>query len=55
MMVGDASNDLQAMRTVGIPLAMANAEPEILALAHYRVGRVDDGGLIEALDLAMRL
>jgi Cof subfamily protein (haloacid dehalogenase superfamily) len=55
MMVGDASNDLQAMRTVGIPVAMGNAEPEILALAHYRVGHVDHGGLVEALDLALRL
>ena len=28
MMVGDASNDPQAIRTVGIPVAMGNAEPE---------------------------
>lgn len=55
MMVGDGTNDIEVMRTVGIPVAMGNAAPEILALAHHRVGHVDAGGLVEALELAMRL
>lgn len=55
MMVGDGTNDIEVMLTVGIPVAMGNAAPEILELAHHRVGHVDAGGLIEALDLAMRL
>lgn len=55
MMVGDGTNDIEVMQTVGVPVAMGNAEPEILALARHRVGHVDAGGLIEALELAMRL
>lgn len=55
MMVGDGTNDIEVMQTVGIPVAMGNSAPEILALAHHRVGHVDAGGLVEALDLAMRL
>jgi Cof subfamily protein (haloacid dehalogenase superfamily) len=55
MMVGDGTNDIEVMQAVGIPVAMGNSAPEILALAHHRVGHVDAGGLIEALDLAMRL
>jgi Cof subfamily protein (haloacid dehalogenase superfamily) len=55
MMVGDGANDLQVMRAVGVPVAMANSEPEILEVARHRVGHVDAGGLIEALELAARL
>jgi Cof subfamily protein (haloacid dehalogenase superfamily) len=55
MMVGDGLNDLEVMGTVGIPVAMGNAEPEILALARHHVSHVDRGGLIEALELAATL
>lgn len=55
MMVGDGANDLDAMRTVGVPVAMGNAEPEILALARHHVPHVDRGGLIDALALAATL
>lgn len=53
MMVGDGANDAAAMRAVGYPVAMGNAEPEALAAARFTVGHVDDGGLLEALDLAL--
>jgi Cof subfamily protein (haloacid dehalogenase superfamily) len=55
MMVGDGANDLEVMRTVGVPVAMGNAEPEIVALARHHVTHVDRGGLIEALELAASL
>jgi Cof subfamily protein (haloacid dehalogenase superfamily) len=55
MMVGDGANDLEVMGIVGVPVAMGNAEPEILALAHHHVSHVDRGGLIEALELAATL
>jgi hypothetical protein len=55
MMVGDGANDLDAMRTVGVPVAMGNAEPQILALARHHVSHVDRGGLVEALALAATL
>ncbi|MCC6928289.1 MAG: Cof-type HAD-IIB family hydrolase [Gemmatimonadaceae bacterium] len=55
MFVGDAWNDLPALQLVGYPVAMANAEPEAIAIARHVVGHVDDGGLAEALDLALRI
>lgn len=55
MMVGDSLNDLGVMRIVGHPVAMGNAEPEIQAAARYHVAHVDEGGLAEALESAMRL
>lgn len=55
MMIGDGTNDVEVMQAVGVPVAMGNAAPEILALAHHRVADVDAGGLVEALNLAMRL
>ena len=53
MFVGDGRNDASAMEIVGSPVAMANAEPEARAAAARMVGHVDDGGLAEALDLAV--
>lgn len=55
MMVGDGENDVAAMRVVGHPVAMGNADPPALAAARYVVGHVDDGGLREAVALALRL
>lgn len=54
MYVGDGFNDLPALRIVGWPVVMANAEPEALALAGQLVGHVDEGGAAEALELALR-
>jgi len=53
MMVGDSPNDLEAMRAVGFPVAMGNATPEVLEAGRFRVGHVDAGGLVEALELAL--
>ncbi|MBB6017526.1 Cof-type HAD-IIB family hydrolase [Deinococcus radiopugnans] len=55
MMVGDGENDVSAMRVVGHPVAMGNADPPALAAARYTVGHVDDGGLREAVGLALTL
>lgn len=54
MMVGDGHNDVLAMQEVGYPVAMGNADPQAKAAAKYHVGHVDAGGLLEALELAMR-
>ena len=54
MFVGDAHNDTAAMRTVGFPVAMGNAEPEVRALARLQVAHVDEGGLAEALEAALQ-
>jgi Cof subfamily protein (haloacid dehalogenase superfamily) len=53
MYVGDAGNDLSALRIVGHPVAMANADPAVLEAAGHTVGHVDDGGLAQALELAV--
>lgn len=53
MYVGDAPNDLPALKIVGQPIAMANAHPAVLAAAARTVGHVDDAGLAEALLLAL--
>ena len=53
MYVGDGLNDTPAMRIVGWPVAMANAEPIARDAAWRAVGHVDDGGLAEALELAI--
>ena len=55
MFVGDGWNDAPALRLVGYPVAMENAEPEAREIARHFVGHVDDGGLAEALDLAVSL
>lgn len=55
MFVGDGLNDVPAMRLVGLPVAMANAEREVREVAARTVGHVDDGGLIEALEMALEL
>jgi Cof subfamily protein (haloacid dehalogenase superfamily) len=53
MYVGDADNDLSALRIVGCPVAMANASASVLKIARHSVSHVDAGGLAEALELAM--
>ena len=52
MFVGDGDNDVPALRIVGHPVAMANAERAALSVATTVVGHVDDGGLADALTLA---
>lgn len=53
MYVGDAPNDLSALKVVGHPIAMANADPTVLKAAGRSVGHVDQGGLAEALEIAI--
>jgi Cof subfamily protein (haloacid dehalogenase superfamily) len=55
MMVGDGDNDLPALRIVGAPVAMGNAEPEVHEAARHIVGDVEHDGLVEAFELAMKL
>jgi Cof subfamily protein (haloacid dehalogenase superfamily) len=55
MMVGDSANDLPALRIVGAPVAMGNAEPEIREAARYVVDDVEHDGLVQAFELATRL
>lgn len=54
MVVGDGENDIGAMRAVGHPVAMGNAEKAVREAASRCVDHVDDGGLVQALDLALR-
>lgn len=53
MYVGDSGNDLSALRIVGHPIAMANADPLVIAAARRTIGHVDAGGLADALRLAI--
>lgn len=54
MYIGDAGNDLAALRIVGHPVAMANADPAVIKAAAHTVGHVDAGGVAEALQLAIK-
>lgn len=54
MMVGDGHNDVEAMKVVGYPVAMGNADPHAKKAARFHVGHVDEGGLIEAIELALK-
>lgn len=53
MYVGDSGNDLSALRIVGWPVAMANADPAVIQAAGRTAGDVEDGGLADALRLAL--
>lgn len=53
MYIGDAGNDLSALRIVGLPVAMANAHPEVLAVAKHVAGHVEQAGIIDAFELAI--
>jgi Cof subfamily protein (haloacid dehalogenase superfamily) len=54
MYVGDSGNDLSALRVVGHPVAMANADPAVIAAASFTTGHVEEGGLAQALEIALR-
>ena len=53
MYVGDADNDLPALRVVGHPVAMGNGSAAVRAAARHMVGHVDEGGLAQAIELAL--
>ena len=52
MMVGDGVNDVGVLGIVGYPVAMGNAESEVFDVARFEVAHVDQGGLVEAFELA---
>jgi hypothetical protein len=53
MYVGDAGNDLPALRIVGHPIAMGNGDPAVRAAGARTVGDVESGGLAQAVELAI--
>lgn len=55
MFVGDGLNDVAALRIVGHPVAMGNAEERAKQVSRRIVGDVDAGGLAEAIDLAVSM
>lgn len=55
MFVGERLNDLPAMRIVGCPVAMGNADAAVRAFAKHQVAGADSGGLADALALALPL
>lgn len=55
MMIGDGQNDIRAMELVGHAVAMKNADPRLKAICAHEVGHVDEGGVAEALELALQL
>ena len=50
VMVGDAENDLEALRVVGMPVAMGNAVPEVARAAKLQVADCDHDGVAEAAE-----
>ncbi len=54
MYVGDSGNDLSALQIVGWPVAMGNADAAVRAVACHTVGHVDEGGLAQALEMAVK-
>lgn len=53
MYVGDSGNDLSALRVVGHPIAMGNADPAVIDAAKTTVGHVDEGGVAQVLRMAI--
>lgn len=53
-MVGDGDNDLSVLRAVGLPIAMGNGTDAVKAAAAHTVAHVDDGGLAEAIRVALQ-
>jgi Cof subfamily protein (haloacid dehalogenase superfamily) len=54
MMVGDGENDLEILAGVGYGVAMGNAAPRVQETARTVVGHVNDGGLADAIALALK-
>jgi Cof subfamily protein (haloacid dehalogenase superfamily) len=54
MYIGDAGNDLPALEIVGHPVAAGGASAAVRATAHRTVASPEEGGVAEALELAMR-
>jgi Cof subfamily protein (haloacid dehalogenase superfamily) len=54
MYVGDSDNDLCALEQVGCPVAMQNGSPAVLKAAKHVVPHVDEGGVADAMELALK-
>ncbi len=54
MMIGDADNDVELIAGAGFGVAMGNGSANAKAVAKKIVANVDDGGLAEAIDLALQ-
>ncbi len=52
-MVGDGQNDISAMQSVGLGIAMGNASAMVRQVAGRVVARVEDCGLAEAVHLLL--
>jgi Cof subfamily protein (haloacid dehalogenase superfamily) len=55
MYIGDSGNDLPALRVVGYPVAMANADPAVIDVARRTMAHVDEGGVAQALEMAIAM
>jgi Cof subfamily protein (haloacid dehalogenase superfamily) len=53
MYIGDSGNDIPALRVVGHPIAMGNADPQVIEAAGRTVAPVDEGGVADALQIAI--
>lgn len=53
MYVGDSGNDISALRVVGHPVAMGNADPKVIEVAGRTVGHVDEAGVVDAIRIAI--
>ena len=53
MYIGDSGNDIPALRVAGHPIAMANSDPAVLKVAERVVAHVDEGGVADALRIAI--
>lgn len=53
MYIGDSGNDIPALRVAGHPIAMGNSDPAVLEVAGRVVAHVDEGGVAEALRIAI--
>jgi HAD superfamily hydrolase (TIGR01484 family) len=48
--IGDSLNDIQMLKTAGIGITVANAHPEIKAVALYIAGKEYGDGFMEAIE-----
>jgi len=53
MYIGDSGNDSPALRVFGHPVAMGNSDPAVIETAARTVAHVDEGGVAEALRIAI--
>lgn len=51
--IGDQTNDLTMIQNAGLGIAMANANPKVLAVAKKQVSRVEEGGVGEAIEMML--